>query len=84
MKKLFSIILIVLLYSQSFAYNLLEDIPPPPPPVDGGGDGTFTPAGGVPGVPDPTTPINFIIPFLCISAICLAVYFIRKNKVKTV
>ncbi len=77
MKKLFSIILMVLVYSHSFAYNLLQETPPPPPD----GEGTITPQ-GVPG--ELGTPINFIIPFLCISAICLTIYFIRKNKVRAI
>ena len=83
MKKLFSIILIVLVYSHSFAYNMLqvvvetEEVPPIP---SAEGDSV---AYGI-GIPGKTTPINFIVPFLFISAIFLILYIYKKRRIKSI
>jgi hypothetical protein len=84
MKKLFSIIFIALVYSQSFAYNILqvvvetEEIPPIPDP-----EGDVVTYGGGIGVPD-STPINFIVPFLLISAIFIMFYIFKKKGIKSI
>ncbi len=82
MKKLFAVIFLMLIYTQSFAFNILQttietqDAPPAP---------GISPFGaGDPGTPEDQTPINFIVPFLIISVIALSVYIVRKNKTKTI
>ncbi|MDR2122116.1 MAG: hypothetical protein LBP34_03230 [Flavobacteriaceae bacterium] len=88
MRKILVIAFTVLFYIQSFAYTTLQVIVeenstflPPPPPEEGAG---FTPFID-PGESYYTrVPIDFITPFLLISAMFLAFYIVKKNKVKTI
>ncbi|MXP05343.1 hypothetical protein G8C41_01400 [Apibacter sp. B3706] len=86
MKKLFSIIFIALVYNQSFAYNILqvvvetEEVPPIP-----NAEGEVVAYGGGIGIMEPnSTPINFIVPFLLISAIFIMFYIFKKKRIKSV
>jgi hypothetical protein len=85
MKKLFSIIFIALVYSQSFAYNILQVVVeteevPPIPNLEGNVE---TYGGGIGTMPD-STPINFIVPFLLISAIFIMFYIFKKKRIKSI
>ncbi|MXO31720.1 MULTISPECIES: hypothetical protein [Apibacter] len=82
MKKLFSIIFIVIIYNFTYAYNLLQvvvetnEVPPVP-------EGEVQAYIGI-GEPHTTTPINFIVPFLLISAILLIFYIFKKKRIKSI
>lgn len=92
MKVILSSAFIIFTYVQSFANSILqisnnisigEDGPPPPGNI--GNTSTFSGETGEPDFNSPTSPINFIVPFLLISALILTVYFIhRKNKLKNI
>lgn len=74
MKKILSVLVLFFVYAQSFAITLLQEAPPPP-------NTTYSRSSGSSGPTDPTdTPINFIVPFLMVSAVLLIVAIVRKQQ----